>query len=389
MIVAGIMSGTSADGIDVALARITPTQTTPKIAFLGHQAFPYPRPIRAALLRVMSGDPITAPDLSRLHWRLGTLYAEAAEQTALTINLKPDLIGLHGQTIYHQPTPAKYLGAQVRATTQIGEPAILRERLNIPVVSDFRPADLAAGGQGAPLVPMLDLCLFRHPRRHRILLNLGGIANLTLLPAAATQDQVIAFDTGPANMVIDALMHLAFRKPYDREGRTAATGRILPRILTQLLKNPYFRAAPPKSCGREQFGTPYAERLRTLCLAAGGTDADAIRTATELTAATILQACLALLPPGQTELIAAGGGTRNTFLMARLRTLFTPHNIPLTTTDDHGIPSQAKEAVAFALLAWLTFHRLPGNLPSATGATAPRILGRITPAPPEPSRRKA
>ncbi len=378
------MSGTSADGIDVALTRITPTRTTPKIAFLGHQPFPYPKPLRQTLLRIMAGDPTTAPELSRLHWRLGTLYAEAAAQTITTLNLKPDLIGLHGQTVYHQPTPARYLGAQARATTQIGEPAILRERLGIPVVSDFRPADLAAGGQGAPLVPMLDYCLFRSQRTNRILLNLGGIANLTLLPAAAKPEEVIAFDTGPANMVVDALMHLAFAKPFDPQGRTAATGRILPKVLAQLLRHPYFRAAPPKSCGREQFGTAYAERLRTLCQKAGGTDADALATATELTAATLLHAfttvCAPHLRPAPTDLIAAGGGVRNTFLMRRLHTLFTPHSVSITTTEAHGIPTQAKEAVAFALLAWLTWHGLPGNLPSATGSSRPRILGRLSPA---------
>ena len=384
MIVAGIMSGTSADGIDVALARITPTRTTPpslsQLAFLGHRAFPYPKPLRQALLRIMAGDPTTAPELSRLHWRLGALYAEAAAQTATALNLKPELIGLHGQTIYHQPTPTRYLGAPVRATAQIGEPAILRERLNIPVVSAFRPADLAAGGQGAPLVPMLDYHLFRSPRAHRILLNLGGIANLTLLPAAATRNQVIAFDTGPANMVIDALMHLCFNKPFDRGGRTAATGRILPKVLTQLLKHHYFRAAPPKSCGREQFGSAYAERLLALCLRAGGTPTDAIATATELTADTIVQACTTFRPASSapTELIAAGGGVRNTHLMQRLRDLLAPHAITVTTTDAHGIPPQAKEAVAFALLAWLTYHGLPGNLPTATGASGPRILGKLT-----------
>lgn len=381
MIVAGIMSGTSADGIDVALARITPTRATPKIEFLAHRPHPYPKPIRDLILRVMAGDPIGAPDLSRLHWRLGDLYASAVEQTIATINLKPDLIGLHGQTIYHQPTPSRFLGAPVRATTQIGEPAVLRERLGIPVVSDFRPADLAAGGQGAPLVPMLDYCLFRSPRANRILFNLGGIANLTLLPAAAPPEQVIAFDTGPANMVVDALMHLAFRKPFDREGRTAATGRILLTVLRQALRHPYFRAAPPKSCGREQFGIAYAERLLALCLRAGGTPTDAIATATELTATTILHAytafCAPLLPLGPTELIAAGGGVRNTFLMQRLQDLFALHEVSISTTEAHGIPSQAKEAVAFAFLAWLTFHGLPGNLPTATGAAGPRILGKL------------
>ena len=382
-IVAGIMSGTSADGIDVAFTRIAPTRTSiPRIKLLGHRAFPYPKAVRQAVLAAMGSAPSSTAELSRLHWRLGQLYAEAVQKTAAQLNLQPALIGLHGQTIYHQAAAAPYLGKPLRATWQLGEPALLRERLGVPVVSDFRPADLAAGGQGAPLVPMLDFALFRSPTRNRLLLNLGGIANLTVLPAAATLDDLIAFDTGPANMVLDDLMYRLFGRSMDRSGGTAAKGVVLPKVLAELLRHAYFAIAPPKSCGREQFGVEYTQHLQSLC--AHANSYDVLATAAELTAVTLRDAvqrfCLPHLVAGRrTELIAAGGGTRNRYLLGRLAALLTPLGIELRTADDLGLPSQAKEAVAFALLAWLSFHNLPGNVPSATGATHPVVLGKVTP----------
>jgi anhydro-N-acetylmuramic acid kinase len=389
MIVAGVMSGTSADGIDVALCRISPSRTqrsttvVPRIQFLGAAHFAYPKSVRAAVLVAMNANSTSVAYLSRLNWRLGALYTDAVEATAARFQLRPALVGLHGQTLYHQGTAAPYLGAPVRATWQTGEAAVLAERLRCSVVSDFRPADLAAGGQGAPLVPMLDYCLFRSEKKNRILLNLGGIANVTVLPAACTPEQVLAFDTGPANMVIDALMQQLFQKKFDRNGATARRGRVLPEVLATLLREPYFSAPPPKSCGREQFGSVFAARLLTLSRASSVSDADCIATATALTAASILDACQRFCLPQfaaakLTELYVAGGGTHNTTLMAMLRDGLTPLGISLHTTDVLGVPSEAKEAVAFAFLAWLTWHHLPGNLPSATGASHPTILGKVT-----------
>ena len=380
--VAGVMSGTSADGIDVAFTRIAPNRTsTPSIKLLGHRAFPYPKAVRQVVLAAMSSGPNSTAELSRLHWRLGQLYADAVQKTATQLDLLPSLIGLHGQTIYHQAAATPYLGKPIRTTWQLGEPAVLAERLSIPVVSDFRPADLAAGGQGAPLVPMLDFCLFRSATRNRLLLNLGGIANLTVLPAAARLDDLIAFDTGPANMVLDDLMYRLFGRHMDRSGGTAAKGVVLPKLLAELLRNPYFAAPPPKSCGREQFGVAFTQHLQSLAPSAN--PYDLLASAAELTAVTLRDACTRfclphLVPGRRTELIAAGGGTRNRFLISRLAALLTPLGIKLRTADDLGLPSQAKEAVAFALLAWLTFHNLPGNVPSATGATHPAILGKVS-----------
>ena len=382
LIVAGIMSGTSADGIDVAFTRIAPSRTaTPRIELLGHRAFPFPRAVREAVLGAMSASPAFTAELSRLHWRLGELYADAVQKTAAQLDLRPELIGLHGQTIYHQAAAVPCLGKPVRCTWQIGEPAVLRERLGVPVVSDFRPADLAAGGQGAPLVPMLDFCLFRSATRNRLVLNLGGIANLTVVPAGGGLDELVAFDSGPANMLIDAAMQAYFGKRFDRNGAISAKGKVLPQVLARLLRDPYFAAAPPKSCGREQFGADFLRRLQAL--SSDADPRDLLATACELTSASILDAytrfCAPRLQPRPTELIASGGGTRNAHLMRRLRELFTPFEIEVFSSDDFGLPSQAKEAVAFALLAWLSFHGLPGNVPSATGASRAVVLGRINP----------
>jgi anhydro-N-acetylmuramic acid kinase len=389
LIVAGVMSGTSADGVDVALCRIAPglrPGDSPRVRLLGHLGFPYPKTVRAAVLQVMEGEPLPAAEMSRLNWRLGEIYAECIEKTAAKLGVRADLVGCHGQTVHHETTPTRYLGKPVRSTWQTGEAAAIAERLRCPVVGDFRPADLAAGGQGAPLVPMLDWCLFRSPKVNRVLLNLGGIANLTVLPAGCTIDRVLAFDTGPANMVIDACMTTLLKKKIDRNGAVARRGRVLRPVLDQLLCDPYFSALPPKSCGREQFGAAFALRLMQTCLEAGCEDADCIATATALTAESVLAAYARFVQPlltsaaerTRTELCVAGGGAKNARLMAMLRDGFTPLSVKVRITDDLGIPSQAKEAVAFALLAWLTWNGLTGNVPAATGAHRPTILGKVS-----------
>jgi anhydro-N-acetylmuramic acid kinase len=387
MIVAGVMSGTSADGVDVALVRVSPsTDGMPKLKVLGHRGFAYPKAVRVAVLRVMEGDATNAAEMSRLSWRLGEVYAECVERACATAGVtKLALVGMHGQTVYHQATAERYAGAAVRCTWQIGEAAVVRERLGVPVVSDFRPADMAAGGQGAPLVPMLDYCMFRSRTKSRVLLNLGGIANVTAIPAGAGLDGLMAFDTGPANMVIDALMQSGFGKGFDRGGKVAASGRVLGHVIAEVLRDPYFAALPPKSCGREEYGSAFVERFRRMCGSA--TAADMVATATELTAVSILDAygrfCWAHL--GQrapltkaTEVIAAGGGTKNTTVMRRLREGFANLGVKVLAMDELGLKSEAKEAAAFALLAWLSWHRLPGNVPSATGARHSAVLGKIS-----------
>jgi anhydro-N-acetylmuramic acid kinase len=386
MIVAGIMSGTSADGIDVALVRITPRNSAVKLRLLAHRAFPFPRPLRQAILAAMAGQsdaPTTTAELARLNWRLGLAYAEAVQSTIADTKIKPALIGCHGQTIYHQGAPAPYAGRRFACTWQLGEPALIAAATGLPVVSNFRPADMATGGQGAPLVPLLDSVLFAHPTRARVLQNIGGIGNLTVIPAAAPQNKIIAFDTGPGNMIIDALTQQLFSRPYDRNGRISATGKILAPVLAAELKEKFFRQPPPKSAGREQFGATYAARFLEACRRYSDKPEDAIATATAFTAESIADAFRRFVLPltGPThpiDYIVSGGGARNATLMALLPDRLAQLGCTVTTIDKQGLPSNAKEATAFALLAWQTWHHRPGNIPSATGATRPAILGSIT-----------
>jgi anhydro-N-acetylmuramic acid kinase len=386
MTVAGIMSGTSADGIDVALVRITPTSAAPKLQLRAHRAFPFPRALRQAVLAAMAGQSeaqsITTAELARLNWRLGLAYAEAVQATIAATKIKPTLIGCHGQTVYHQGIAAPYAGRRIACTWQLGEPALIAAATGLPVISNFRPADMVAGGQGAPLVPLLDYVLFAHPSRARVLQNIGGIGNLTVIPAGATQDKVIAFDTGPGNMIIDALTQQLFAKPYDRNGRIAASGKILAAVITTALKEKFFRAAPPKSAGREQYGESYALSFLKACRTLSKKPEDAIATATAFTTATIADAIerwvLPLTDPMRSiDTIVSGGGARNSTLLAQLRDRL-PGNATLSTIDQQGLPAQAKEAAAFALLAYQTWNHQPGNIPSATGARRPAILGQIT-----------
>jgi anhydro-N-acetylmuramic acid kinase len=395
MLVAGIMSGTSADGIDVALCRITRSPqraaaSASKIELVRHRASPFAAPLRRAVLQAQDAQSTSAAELARLNWRLGEAYGDAVQAAAQGYVL--DLVGCHGQTIYHQGVAAAYAGRSFACTWQLGEPALIAAAVHAPVVSNFRPADMVAGGQGAPLVPLLDATLFAHPRRARVLQNLGGIANLTVVPPGGALDAVLAFDTGPANMVIDALAQRLFSKPYDRGGRLAATGTPNEAVLSALLRDPYYRREPPKSAGREQYGAAFVDRIlalvkkedRLLSLKRkpGLSSHDILATATALTARTIVLAWNQFVAPrigsAKADYIVAGGGTRNQTLMRMLSEVLAPYRCRIQTTDDFGIPSEAKEAVAFALLAWHTWHRLPGNVPAATGATHPAILGQIT-----------
>jgi anhydro-N-acetylmuramic acid kinase len=385
MIVAGVMSGTSADGVDVAICRISPAREageTPRLKLLGHRSFAYDKKLRATILAAAGGEDATAANFSQLSWRLGALYAECIATTARDLNLKPQLAAIHGQTIHHQAVAAQFLGEPIRSTWQIGEPSLIAERLRVPVVSDLRPADLAAGGQGAPLVPMLDFCLFRHATKNRLLLNLGGIANVTVLPAGCSTNEVLAFDTGPANMLIDAVMQRLYHRRFDKDGAIAARGE----QLEAEMMSPYFGIAPPKSCGREEFGAAYVDRL----LAAFGSTArkqDIVATVTSLTGFSILAAYTTFCVPHlqqraplaqTTELLAAGGGAKNQTLMRWVTEGFADLGVKVSTTAGAGISVDAKEAAAFALLGWLTWQGLPGNIPSATGASRAVVLGKVT-----------
>jgi anhydro-N-acetylmuramic acid kinase len=389
MMVAGVMSGTSADGVDVALCRIGPALRagdSPRVKFVGMAGFAYPAAVRAAVLRAMEGEALTAAEMGRLSWRLGAIYADAVEKTAEMFGARVALVGCHGQTVHHEASAVPVLGAKVRSTWQIGEAAAIAEQLHCPVVSDFRPADLAAGGQGAPLVPMLDFCLFRSARVSRVLQNLGGIGNLTALPAGCGVEDVMAFDTGPANMVVDACMAALFGKKFDRDGAVARRGRVLREVVERVLHEPYFAASPPKSCGREEFGAAFCTRFIGMCRDAGGGDVDCVATATALTAESVLAAYRrfvwahlgASAPLAKVEFCVAGGGAKNRSLMAMLRDGFAALGVEVREIEELGVPAQAKEGVAFGLLAWLTWHRLAGNVPAATGAGRAVVLGKVS-----------
>ncbi len=382
MTVAGIMSGTSADGIDVALVRIRPRASQPSLKLIAHCAFPFSAALRHAVLAAMDSPATSTAELARLNWRLGIAYAEALRDTLTQHPVRLQLIGCHGQTIYHQATPARYAGRDFACTWQIGEPAMLARESGVPVVSNFRPADMLAGGQGAPLVPLLDYTIFRHATRGRVLQNLGGIGNLTAIPPASDISQIIAFDTGPANMVIDAVTQSFFQQPYDRGGRIAARGRVINSVLDPLLRHRFFTAPPPKSAGREQFGAPFVAHFLARCANQNARPEDAVATATALTAHSIGIAYSRFVQPHMqgvpVDYILSGGGSRNATLTAMLPEILGPFNCRISTSDDHGLPSQAKEAAAFALLAWQTWHHRPGNVPAATGAAQPVLLGQIT-----------
>jgi anhydro-N-acetylmuramic acid kinase len=378
LIVAGVMSGTSADGIDVALVNVTGKGFNLKLKLLQHTHTAYPAKVRAAILAAMNADKISVAELSRLNFFLGELYAGALRNAQKAANIaKLDLVGCHGQTIYHQGEAARYLGKPIASTWQTGESSVTAARLGVPVVADFRPADMAAGGKGAPLVPLLDYALFRHARHGRIVQNIGGIANLSAIRAGAQPDDVMAFDTGPGNMLIDQVVQKLFDQAFDNNGGIAARGHVLEPVIIQLLRAPYFQQKPPKTAGREEYGEQYARAFLKFC---GRADkADVIATATALTARSIVHSIrkFVLRRGPFHDYIVSGGGTQNRTLMHMLAGEMSALGLKLKHTDAFGIPSQAKEALAFAVLAYQTWHQQPGNIPSATGAKRPAVLGKV------------
>lgn len=357
----GLMSGTSLDGMDAALVRLHGARRVELLAF--HTRV-YRTEERQQLLDGLGQGGTRA--LALLHAQLGHWAVEAVERVLAIGNVAAAelrCIAFHGQTMWHEPP---------QVTWQLGEPAILAERFGVPVVSGFRGRDVAAGGQGAPLVPMADLLLFAGASP-RILLNIGGMANLTFLPGGGVEQGVIAFDTGPGMAVIDAVARLVDPTlPFDRDGQLAARGTVEARALAELLGDPFFAAPPPRSTGREHFGESYARRLHERVPGVNG-----VATAVALTADSIADATRRWVPT-VAEVLVSGGGAHHPGVMARLASALGP-GIRLARFEDHYFPGDAKEAVAFALLGYLTLANQPGNLPAVTGARGPRVLGMITP----------
>jgi anhydro-N-acetylmuramic acid kinase len=382
-----MMSGTSVDGIDVALARVATSERikTGAAELVNFTSIPYPNALRDSILRVAEGERVTAGEISSLNFRVGEEFARAALAALRRWRVRPQriaLIGSHGQTIFHEGFDRGSRG-RTPSTLQIGEPAVIAARTGITTVGDFRPADIAAGGQGAPLVPFVDFRLYGPARIGRVALNIGGIANLTVLPASGGLRDVFAFDTGPGNMVIDALVRRATRgrQKFDRNAQIATRGRIIPALLDSLLRDQYFRTPPPKTTGRERYGEEFVRRLVARREARGASHADLIRTATLLTALSIVDAMNRWVRPKAKigEMIVSGGGAHNPLLMAQLAAAL--EGIRVIGSGELGVPEDAKEAFAFALLAWETLHRRPSNAPGATGARRPAILGKICYAP--------
>jgi anhydro-N-acetylmuramic acid kinase len=379
-LVVGLMSGTSLDGVDAALVEIIGSGLSTEIKLKHFVSVPFDSGVQNELLHIASGKPLAVQRISHLNFLLGSLYSDAVFKLCRGARVdvcQLDLIGSHGQTVFHQSEPTPFCGRRVASTLQIGEASLLTENTGITAVCDFRPRDMAAGGKGAPLIPYVDYLLFRDLRLGRVLLNIGGIANVTSLPPSARLVQVKAFDTGPGNMVIDALVRHFTRggKKFDFRGEIARSGKVVPGLLESLLMEDFFALKPPKTAGREQFGEAFLSKL----LAQGDSCSfeDLVCTATELTAQTIAKAVSDFVMPQahMEQLIVSGGGAHNDFLTQRLASLLP--RLEVLRSDYLGVPAKAKEAIGFAILANETLHLHSANLPAATGARHPAVLGKV------------
>ena len=379
MRVAGLMSGTSLDGVDVAVVDITKQ----KVHLLAFDIFPYPTALRREVLRLCRPESAQLDNICHYNFVLGEVFADAiiklCRKSGIPLS-SIDLVGSHGQTIYHNPRGKRYSRTTIRSTLQIGEPSVVAHRTGITTIADFRPRDIAAGGEGAPLVPYADYFLFGHNRLSRAVQNIGGIANVTFLPRGCKQDDIIAFDTGPGNMVIDSIIRLISggKKRFDPAGKMAAQGTVNKRLLNEMLRHPFLRRRPPKSTGREEFGDFFANRIYQQATQKGLSDFCLIATLTAFTANSIARAYHQFLPTMPDEVILCGGGSHNNTLVEMLRGELP--NVKMLSTEDFGISVDAKEAVSFAILAWATIKGLTNNVPSVTGADRPVVLGKIIPA---------
>ncbi|HEY9688156.1 MAG TPA: anhydro-N-acetylmuramic acid kinase [Coleofasciculaceae cyanobacterium] len=383
--VMGLMSGTSVDAVDACLARLEFINGRLQHEILATYSLDLPDDLRTRLLRCMAEKTVHLEELCALNVAIGELFAEVALGLIHTQGINPksiDCIGSHGQTLYHWPPsgPGKLGG-----TLQIGEPSIIAEKTGIYTIADFRPRDMAAGGQGAPLVCFADLLLFQDEQHDRCIQNIGGIANVTVVPsrqATHAGKPVIAFDTGPGNMLMDAAMAHFYGKSYDESGGVAASGTVNDALLAHLLAHPYLRQAPPKTTGRELFGLPYFQEL--LAIFPDISSADWLSTLTRFTAESLVDAYTRFVFPGYevSEMVVGGGGAYNAFLMESLRTLFAAcgREIAIKTHADYGIHDKYKEALAFAILAWASLLHRPNNIPACTGASHPVVLGKHIPA---------
>ena len=380
-LVIGFMSGTSADGIDAVLAEMHGHGTATRVKQRDFVFIPFAPEVRAEILRLASGGSAAAADFCRMNFLLGELYCEAGRELCRHAGVSKadiDLIGNHGQTFWHIPNEEEYLGHRLRSTLQLGEDAILAEEFSCPVVGDFRVRDMAAGGLGAPLVPYTEFLLYRSKTEHTALQNIGGIGNITLLPAGCALSDVTAFDTGPGNMLIDAAIARITNgeKRYDANGAMAASGRVSEALLAQLMRDPYLSRRPPKTTGREHYGAAFVDGIFAAANERKLSDADILATVTDFTAQTIAAAIRDFCAVRPARLIVGGGGSRNGTLMADIAAALP--DVRVLTNEDLGFDGDAKEAVAFAVLANEAIFARCSNAPGATGARHGAVLGKIT-----------
>ncbi|MBO4888290.1 MAG: anhydro-N-acetylmuramic acid kinase [Firmicutes bacterium] len=380
-LVVGLMSGTSADGVDAVLCRISGHGPGTKVRQLAFVSPAYSKDVHDRIIRIAKGDFGGAREICLMNFYLTEMFTEAVLSLCREAGISPseiDLIGTHGQTIYHIPVPEDYLGKKIRATLQIGEPSGLVERIGAVTVSDFRVRDMAAGGLGAPLVPYTEYILYSDPDRNVGLQNIGGIGNITVLPAGGKLEDLSAFDTGPGNMIMDAVTTriTGGQQHYDKDGSIASSGTIHTGLLEELMKDPYLPVIPPKTTGREYFGDAYVERIFRLAGEMGISDRDILATVTMFTAQTIAYSIHHLCPVKPERLIVGGGGSMNPALMQDIRDALP--KIEVITNEDIGFDGNAKEAVAFAILANEAIHSVCNNAPAATGALHPVVMGKIS-----------
>ncbi|MCH4192794.1 MAG: anhydro-N-acetylmuramic acid kinase [Butyrivibrio sp.] len=380
-LVIGLMSGTSADGIDAALVKIAGSGVDTQVQIVDYITIPYEDAVRKEVLKIAGGKSVTAGEICEMNVLLGKCYLHACLLLCQKAGVKPeniDLVGSHGQTIWHQPQPADFLRYSVTSTLQIGDVSPICEAMNTVCVSDFRMRDMAAGGQGAPLVPYTEYFLYRDAKRNIALQNIGGIGNITMIPAGCSADEMLAFDTGPGNMLIDAMIFrmTGGRQQYDRNGETAAAHQVDDGLLNWLMQEPYITMKPPKSTGRERYDDRFMDRILQKAKEERISDGNVVASLTAYTAETIAYAVHYDLPCVIDRLIIGGGGSYNKELMRQIRRRLP--EMEVVTNEDLGYNGDAKEAVAFAILANETINGMCGNIPSVTGAAHPVILGRIS-----------
>ena len=375
MKVIGLMSGTSVDGIDAALVELSGTQTDLKVKLLGGNTFAYPEKLRSQILAVCAGKAVSMMELAMLDDAIALQFAEAAQKIQSSYG-NAELIGSHGQTVFHRPPAANLLGYSL----QLGRGELIARTTGIKTVSDFRAADIALGGEGAPLVPKIDACLLSHPTKARAIQNIGGIGNVAYLPPNQTLDweqQICGWDTGPGNALLDMAVSRLTKetKTYDCDGQWASQGTPNSQLVAKWLKQDFFRQSPPKSTGRELFSPEYLEQCWQDMDRVDLNNSDRLATLTEFTVASIVDSYRRFLPQMPDEVLLCGGGSKNLYLRQRLQAELTSAHIG--TTDEVGMNGNFKEAIAFAILAYWRVNEITGNLPQVTGANKAALLGEI------------